>query len=82
MDIKTTWIYPGYNVVAGSEPAKVSAIVTVYETKNPSNVLLSLKFDKSIGLPQGQFDFNQGERIAGAYEKLAKNLTIQLKRFL
>lgn len=82
MNIKTTWIYPGYNVVAGAEPAKISAIITIAETENPTNVLVSLEFDKSIGLEQGQFDFDQGYRIAGAYERLAKNLVIQLKRFL
>lgn len=82
MNIKTTWIYPGYNVVAGSEPAKISAIITITETENPKNILVSLEFDKSIGLEQGQFDFDQGYRIAGAYERLAKNLVIQLKRFI
>jgi hypothetical protein len=82
MNIKTTWIYPGYNVVAGAEPAKISAIITIAKTDNPANILVSLEFDKSIGLEQGQFDFDQGYRIAGAYERLAKNLVIQLKRFL
>ena len=82
MDIKTTWIYPGYNVVAGAEPAKISAIITIKETSNPSNILIAIEFDKSIGLEQGQFDFDQGYRIAGAYERLAKNLVIQMKRFL
>lgn len=82
MNIKTTWIYPGYNVVVGAEPAKISAIITIVETENPKNILVSLEFDKSIGLAQGQFDFDQGYRIAGAYERLAKNLVIQLKRFI
>ena len=82
MIIKTTWIYPGYNVVAAEQPAKISAIITIVETANPQNVLLSLEFDKSIGFPQGQFDFDQGYRIAGAYEKLAKNMVMQCKRFL
>lgn len=82
MHIKTTWIYPGYSVVAGAEPAKISAIITITEKENPNNILVSLEFDKSIGLEQGQFDFDQGYRIAGAYERLAKNLVIQLKRFI
>jgi len=82
MNIKTTWIYPGYSVVAGAEPAKISAIVTIKEAANPSNIVVAIEFDKSIGLEQGQFDFDQGYRIAGAYEKLAKNLVMQLKRFL
>jgi len=80
--IKTTWIYPGYNVVVGAEPAKISAIITVVETLNQNKSLLSIEFDKVIGLEQGQFDFDQGFRIAGAYEKLAKNFAMQLKRFL
>jgi len=82
MNIKTLWIYPGYSVVAAAEPAKITAIVTISETANPSNILVSIEFDKSIGIEQGQFDFDQGYRIAGAYEKLAKNLSMQLKRFL
>jgi hypothetical protein len=77
--IKTTWIYPGYEV-ANVEPAKISAIITVSETLNPSNVLLSISFEKSIGVVK---DYRgQGDRIKGAYEKLAKNLTLQMKRFL
>ena len=82
MNIKTTWIYPGYNLVEFTQPAKISATITVVETANPNNILLIIKFDKSIGLPQGMFDFDEGYRIAGAYEKLAKNMTMQLKRFL
>lgn len=82
MNIKTTWIYPGYNVAAVAEPAKISAIVTVFETENPTNVLFKIDFDKAIGLTQKQFDFDEGNRIARAYEKLAKNMGMQLKRFL
>ncbi len=82
MHIKTTWIYPGYNVVAGSEPAKISAVITIFETGNPANVLLQVEFTRSIGLEGGTFDFDQGYRIAGAYEKLAKNMAMQLKRIL
>jgi hypothetical protein len=82
MSVKTTWIYPGYNVVACSEPAKISAIITITETANPAVILAAIGFEKSIGLEQGEFDFDQGYRIAGAYERLAKNLTIQLKRLL
>jgi hypothetical protein len=82
INISTIWIYPGYNVVAVAQPAKISAIISVFETTNPKNILVELVFDKSIGLEQGQFEFDQGSRIAGAYEKLAKNLALQLKRFL
>lgn len=82
MNVKTTWIYPGYNVGAGKEPAKISAIITIFESANPQNVLLVVDFKRSIGLEPGTFDFDQGYRIAGAYEKLAKNMAMQLKRIL
>jgi hypothetical protein len=82
MHLKTTWIYPGYNVVAGKEPAKISATISVFETANPARILFEVDFIKSIGLEPGTFDFDQGYRIAGAYEKLARNMAIQLKRFL
>jgi hypothetical protein len=79
LNVKTTWIYPGYEV-ANVEPAKISATITIYETANPSNVLLVIAFDKSIGVVK---DYRvQGDRIKGAYEKLAKNLTLQMKRVL
>ncbi|SFB11525.1 hypothetical protein SAMN05660845_1695 [Flavobacterium swingsii] len=80
MNVKTTWIYPGY-VLGKVEPAKLSAIITVFETENPKNVLVKIKFEKLIGLAY-ELNSDQGYRIAGAYEKLAKNFTIQLKRFL
>lgn len=82
LNVKTTWIYPGYNVVAGTEPAKISAIITISETENPTQILLKVEYTRSIGLEEGMFDFDQGYRIAGAYEKLAKNMVMQLKRVL
>lgn len=80
--VKTTWLYPGYNVGIGREEAKISAVVTVYETANQANVLLKVEYDKSIGIEPTEKSLDPGYRIAGAYEKLAKNLTIQLKRFV
>lgn len=78
MNVKTVWVYPGYVV----EPAKITAIITVYETVNAKNVLVALEFEKSIGLEDNQYNGHRGERMAGAYEKLAKNMVIQLKRVL
>ena len=78
INVKTTWIYPGYF----SEPAKISAIITFSETQNPANVLFSLEYEKSIGYEDADFNGKLGNRIAGAYEKLAKNITLQIKRLL
>ena len=78
MTVKTEWIYPGYLV----EPAKITALITVFETQNPENVLVALRFEKSIGLEKNMYNGLLSERIAGAYEKIAKNMAIQLKRVL
>lgn len=82
--LKTTWIYPGYNVGIGKEEAKISAVLTVYETANPTNVVLVVSYDKSPGLEPAPDTnaYDPGNRIAGAYEKLAKNFTMQLIRFV
>lgn len=82
MLIKTLWLYPGYNVGIGKEPPKITAVITVYETANPSNILLKVLYDKSIGIDPPAQRFTAGNRIAGAYEKLAKNITMQLRRFV
>lgn len=82
MAIKTLWLYPGYNVGVGLEEAKITAIITIFETANPSNILLKVEYDKSPGIEPEEYAFDPGNRIAGAYEKLAKNFTIQLRRFV
>jgi hypothetical protein len=81
MKVKTTWIYPGYNAGTAIEPAKISAIITVSETANSNNILVSLSFDKAIGL-EHELSNGLGDRISWAYEKIARNLAIQMKRVL
>ncbi|MGV3459633.1 MAG: hypothetical protein ACO1N9_04170 [Flavobacterium sp.] len=82
MQVKTIWLYPGYNVGVGLEEAKITAVITVFETANPANILLKVEYDKSPGLEPEEYAFDPGNRIAGAYEKLAKNFTMQLRRFV
>ena len=81
MTIKTLWVYPGYNAGTAIEPAKITALVTITETQNPDNVLVKILFDKSIGL-EHDLGNTIGDRISWAYEKIARNLSLQLKRFL
>lgn len=80
--VKTLWLYPGYNVGVGAEEPKITAVVTVYETANPANILLKIEYEKSPGVEPEKDRFDSGNRIAGAYEKLAKNFTMQLRRFV
>lgn len=82
MHIKTTWIYPGYNVFVGVEEAKLSCILTIYESAHPNNVLLKIEYTKLPGIEPTEHSYDPGHRIAGAYEKLAKTFTKQLKRFV
>lgn len=76
--VKTTWVYPGYTLAA-VEPAKISAILTFFETQKPENILFQIEYNKVIGISK-ELTYDQGNRIAGAYEKLAKNIVMQLKR--
>lgn len=65
--VKTTWIYPGYNVGVKRQPAKLKAIISIYETANPSNIIVSIPYEKVIGSGSFGYDYNQGSRIADAY---------------
>lgn len=78
MKVNLTWIYPGYAI----EPAKISATIEFIDLSN-SKTLLKVHFDKVIGFEKNVvIVVNEYERVIGAYEKLAKNLGIQLKRVL
>lgn len=76
MKVNLTWIYPGYAI----EPAKLSATIEFIDTTT-SKKLLVVHFDKVIGFEKNVVVVvNEHERVIGAFEKLAKNLAIQLKR--
>lgn len=74
MKVNLTWIYPGYAI----EPAKLSATIDFIDTTN-SKKLLVIHFEKVIGIEKKTMEINEHDRITGAFEKLAKNLAIQLK---
>jgi hypothetical protein len=82
MAIKTTWVYDGYNAGTDVQPAKISAVITISETQKPSKELLVIAFDKVIGIKRSIMTNTLGDRVSCAYEKLAKNLALQMKRFL
>jgi len=76
MKINLTWIYPGYAI----EPAKLSATIEFIDLTS-SKKLLVIHFEKVIGFEKNAVVVvNEHERIIGAFEKLAKNLAVQLKR--
>jgi len=80
MSVKTVWISPGFNVGVVRRDAYVTAIVTVFETANPSNVLISVQYEKTHGEGAMGYDFNSGYRISEGYAKLAKELAAGIKK--
>jgi len=74
--IKSEMIYPGYNVVVGWEGAKLHAIISVYETDSPENVLFT---SKSFNI-QGKPSYNAGVRIANTYGILGRTLAGYLRK--
>lgn len=79
MTVKTIWIHPGYNIGISRSNSKVTALITVTETANPSNVLLSVNYDKAEGAGAMGYDFDSGYRISESYAKLAKTLASDIK---
>lgn len=80
MKVKTTWISPGYNVGVVRRDAYVTAVITVFETANPSNVLISVEYEKAHGDGAMGYDFNSGYRISEGYAKLSKELAFDIKK--
>lgn len=79
MNVKTIWIHPGYNVGISRSNSKVTATITVFETANPSNVLLSVNYDKAEGAGAFGMDYDSGYRISESYAKLAKEFAADIK---
>jgi len=72
--IHTVRLYPGYNVGVVRRNAEIDVLITVYETANSSNILLSGKYSKVQGYGAMGNDYNSGYRISECYTKLAKNI--------
>ncbi len=74
--VKTKMIYPGYNVVVGWEGAKLNAVISVYRTDTPNELLFS---SKNVYI-QGKASYNTGIRIANTYGILGSTFAGYLKR--
>lgn len=80
INVKTSWIYPGYNVGVMRQNAKINVIITVFETANPNNVLASIQYEKVPGNGAMGYDYNSGYRISESYAKLAKEFAAHIKK--
>ena len=75
--VKTLLTYPGYNVVVAWESSKIEAIITIYESDAPNNIIFS---SKVIKVYQGKSSYNSGERIGNSYGVLGRAFASYLRR--
>ncbi|MCB0456252.1 MAG: hypothetical protein R2776_01125 [Flavobacteriaceae bacterium] len=80
MKIQTTLLWPGYNVGVWRNNSKLEAIVSVYKTEDPSQVLWVANYTKIEGMGAMGYDFDSGYRISEAYAKLAKEVAANIKK--
>ena len=80
MKIHSTKIYAGYNVGVVRKNAEIDATITIYETANPSNILLEGTYKDVQGYGAMGNDYNSGYRISECYAKLAKNFAGYIKK--
>jgi NADH:ubiquinone oxidoreductase subunit C len=72
MHVKTTWIYPGYNVGKFDQPAKLKVVISIFASSDPSTIIVSVPYEKVESTDMFGVEFNSGSRIASAYCALAK----------
>lgn len=79
--IHPTWMYAGWSGFV-TQPGKLSADITIVETANPSNVLVTIKGDKIEGVgSRVDYGMEYG-RLSAAYEKTGKEIGKELKKAL
>lgn len=80
LKIHTTMMWAGYNVGVWRENSKIEATIYVYKIDDPNTVLLVADFTRVEGGGLSGMDYNSGDRIAQAYGKLAKKLSVEIDR--
>lgn len=80
MMVHSTRIYAGYNVGVVRRNAEIDAVITVFETANPDNVLFSGEYTRAQGNGAMGYDFDTGFRISECYAKLAKTFAGYIKK--
>jgi hypothetical protein len=80
MMVHSTRIYAGYNVGVVRKNAEVDAIITVFETANPDNVLFKGEYTRAQGNGAMGYDFDTGFRISECYAKLSKTFAAYIKK--
>ncbi|WP_326981263.1 hypothetical protein VUJ46_13450 [Chryseobacterium sp. MYb264] len=77
--IHPKWMYAGWSGFV-MQPGKLSSEITIVETANPTNVLVTIKGDKIEGVgSKVDYGMEYG-RIAAAYEKTGKEISKEIKK--
>ena len=76
--VKTTWIYPGFNVGVMRRDSKIHTTVSVAD--KDGKVLLSADYTDVPGSGAMGYDYDSGYRISECYAKLAKELAADIKK--
>lgn len=80
MKIHTTKLYAGYNVGVWRHNSEIDAIITIFETNNPSNIIFSGSYKDVQGRGAMGNDYDSGYRISECYAKLAKEFAKYIKK--
>lgn len=85
MRVNTDWMYFGYNVIVGKQPAKVSLTLSFYETENPSNILFNTEISRAMGTNNESYNLKNWpsfRRMGKAYTKAAYKLGQSFSRIV
>lgn len=80
INVAITMMYDGYNVGVWRKDAKLESTITVFETNNPSNILLEVDYSKVKGRGAMGYDFTSTHRVTEAYAKLAKEFAKKIRK--
>lgn len=78
--IKTDKIIPGYNIGVAKKPAYIDVTVTIYPKDTPTQLIYKAKISNLLGYSNFFGDYNSGDRIALAYERLGNALGKKIKK--
>jgi len=88
MRISTVWVYFGYEIGIGQQPAKVSLEVSFYDTSNPEVILGSTQIKRAMGVYNTERGDSQNfpnpsvKRVEKAYKRAGYKFAQALKRII
>lgn len=72
MKVHTTLMSAGYNIGISRKNAMIDAVISVYKTEAPNDVIMEVVYKRAEGGGAHGYDYDSGYRISECYAKLAK----------